>query len=98
MTDVNGYDPATKTYRVGFDWPETSPPSAILVEAMAAVTDTDPTELDSLYDTVDPDALDDLFARPTGANAFDGRVTFTYCDHEVTVYGTGEIAIDLSND
>lgn len=97
MTDVNGYDPASKTYRVSFDGAESAPPSVALVDAMAAVTDTDPTALDPLYESVDPDALDDLFGR-AGTDAFDGRVTFTYCDREVTIDGSGEIVIDLSED
>lgn len=96
MTDVNGYDPMGETYRVGFDWPGPKPPSVALVEAMAAVTDTDPANLDVLYGTIDPNALDDMFAHSAGASKFDGCVKFTYCDHEITVEAD-EIVIDLSN-
>lgn len=98
MTDVNGYDPAGETYRVEYDWPGTQPPSVALVEAMAVVTDTDENDLDPLYRSIDPEALDDLFAHAPGASGFDGRLTFTYCDHTVTVHGSGEIVIDLSRD
>lgn len=97
MNGTTGYDPDRETYHAGFDWPGTKPPSIALVEAMAAVTDADPMNLDSLYETIDPDALDDLFGhRPFGSSGFDGSVTFAFCGHEVSIHASGEIVIDLS--
>ena len=62
--------------------------SALVVEAIAACVDADPTELGvTLYDTVDPDALDKLFhAKADGTPRTGGRVVFRIgeCTVEVT--------------
>lgn len=41
---------------------EASTPSEAVVDALAAVEDVEPTTLDPLYDTVDLEAIDSLFA------------------------------------
>jgi hypothetical protein len=58
---------------------------------LAAVADregVDPTELPRLFDAVDADALDAIFAdgRP-------GRVTFTYAGYEITVSGRDRVTV-----
>lgn len=59
------------------------PVSRTIVAAVAAHTGTDPLELEPLYDTVDPDALDSLFG--TGEDQSSTRVAFTYCGCDVVV-------------
>ncbi|WP_205596774.1 HalOD1 output domain-containing protein [Halostella salina] len=55
-------------------------PSAAVVRAVAEVDGVDETELPTLQDAVDADALDDI--------AEDGvRVEFTYAGHDVVVVG-----------
>lgn len=45
------------------------PPSIALVEAIAAIEDVHPTDVDFfLYESIDPDALDTLFANPKDDN------------------------------
>jgi hypothetical protein len=48
----------------------------------------------SLYDSVDPDALDRIFSETTaGKPRSTGHVAFTVDGYQVTVYSTGDIVI-----
>ena len=62
--------------------------SEAVVAAVADRTDADPIDLPPLYEAVDADALDALFAdgRP-------GRVSFEYAGYEVTVCGNDEVTV-----
>ena len=62
-----------------------------VVEALANATDTAPNELDPLYNTVDPEALDRLF-QPDSCDEI--RVTFEYGDSNVEIRGDGTIMVD----
>lgn len=60
--------------------------SVSVVEAVGAAANTTVKQLPILYDVIDPDALDALFApRPDGTVGFGGRVTFTYAGYRVTI-------------
>lgn len=48
--------------------------------------------LDPLYDTIDLDALDELF-RDTDGGSSGGAVTFTHCGYEVTATAEGEVVV-----
>lgn len=62
-----------------------------IIDALADATDTDPLELDPLYDVVDPEALDRfLEADPTG----EATVQFSYHGHSVAVRSDGAVAVD----
>ena len=87
------YDSEDETYRARFDADAVSPSMAI-IETMAAVRETTPTELDPLVETVDPMALDRLVK---GNGATDGRILeFRYLDHTVTVRARGIVEIRAS--
>lgn len=63
-----------------------------VVLAVAEATDTDPTELEPLYDVVDPDALDQLFrTHLNGHPRTDGRIVFSMDGCEVTVHANGDV-------
>lgn len=67
-------------------------PCVAVVSALAVVTDTDPTTVDPLHETVDTDALDALLAR----NPVDGcdiSVAFTVDGHDVTVTSGGALTV-----
>jgi hypothetical protein len=84
------YDSDERTYRARFD-ADAIAPSMAIVEAMAAVCDTTPTELDPLVHTVDPMAIDRLVQ---GTDDTDDRVLeFRYVGHVVTVRGRGVVEI-----
>jgi len=65
------------------------PPSTAIVEAVSTSADTPAVELPPLYEVVDPDALDALFA---DGQAF-GVVTFEYAGHDVTVRADGHVGV-----
>lgn len=83
---------ATDTYRRDGDW-ESEPVSAAVVEAVSNVTNTPPTELDPLYNVINPDALDLLYKSTYDGTprVSGGSTTFTYNDCRVTVHADGEI-------
>jgi hypothetical protein len=84
------YDSGEETYRARFD-DDAIAPSMAIIEAMASVCDTSPTELEPLVDTVDPMAIDRLMR---GADGTDDRVLeFRYVEHVVTVHGRGIVEI-----
>ena len=56
-----------------------------IIETVAATSNTPATELPPLYDTVDTDALERLFAPKHDGTGRQATVTFSYYGHEVTV-------------
>lgn len=89
-------DPTTDpdgVVRAEFDWSSRSPSRAV-VEAVAIAANAEPTALDPLYDSVDPDALDAL-VRPGGIGSEDGDVTveFELAGHDVRVHSAGVVVV-----
>lgn len=66
-------------------------PSTAVVEEIARRESTTPTSLpERLYDTVDPQALDSLFAGRSSA----GSVRFEFCGYHVTVAHDGTVTVE----
>ena len=57
------------------------------------------TDLDSLYEQVDPDSLNSIF-QPASNDIprSGGEIRFVLSDYEVTVSGTGHIVIEAPTD
>lgn len=64
-------------------------PSETVVSSVATHRGVDPVALPPLYDTLDPDALDALFASACG----DGQVTFEYAGCTVECAGDGTVDV-----
>lgn len=66
-----------------------------VVEAVATVSDADPTEMERLHDVVDPDALDRLFGSFSGSRRGNGqgRVEFAFEGYGITVTSGGEVEV-----
>ena len=60
-----------------------------VVQAVANNSDTEALDLPPLFDSIDPDALDDVIRSMS-----DGRVSFTYAGHRINVNSRGEIRIE----
>lgn len=91
------YDPEEDKYRVTYD-PET-PPSVAVPSAMQEITGKEVWELDPLHAVIDPDALDEVFQPPRGTVARrNGRVTFAYQNHSVTVFSDRRLVVESSDD
>ena len=82
-------DENTDTQGTTYDWTEGENPTVSIVHAIAAETDQDPTDLDSLDGRVDGDALNTLLE--TGDDSL--SVSFRYDNQVVTVSGRGAITI-----
>ncbi|MDS0281762.1 HalOD1 output domain-containing protein [Haloarcula onubensis] len=80
------YDPYTDTYVGTFD---AESASIAVMEALATIRHCEPTELEPLYRSVDPDALDRLVA--SGSDRL--RVTMRIDDFEVVVTGDRRVEI-----
>lgn len=70
--------------------------STAVVQTLADAEGVDPLELDPLYNTLDPDALDKLFSS-TGDSEPQGSVRFTTNGYEVTVTSTGRVHLSEVN-
>ena len=71
-----------------------------IVSGVAARTGCGVTDLPPLYDVVDPEALEQVFASPPGSRrqSNDGRFVFTYAGCEVMVDGDDELTVRLLED
>lgn len=70
-------------------------PSQAVVQQIAALEGVEPTDLRTpLYDSLDPEALDDLVASALG-RGLDPRLTvvFTFAGYEVRVAGDGSVSV-----
>jgi len=85
----------TRTHFVKHDFDGPAALTTTLAHALSDVSGVDVTDTGfTLYDYIDPDALDRLF-KPAddGSQRVNGMLTFTVWGHQVTVYSDGQIAI-----
>lgn len=69
--------------------------SESVIEAVAEAEGADPIELSPpLYDVIDPDSLNQVFAPTPTDGRMKGTLTFSYNGYEVTVCGDGDVSID----
>src|SRR6056297_3548986 len=88
--DPDGED---ETIRAQFEWASTAPSTAV-IETIAIALDCDPTTIEPLYESIDPDALDALL-RSNGslATANDVTVSFVVADRQVTVHSRDDVVV-----
>ena len=80
---ANGSPIATTT--VG----STDSASVVIAETLAEVADRDVDDLPRLSQSVDPDALDAVFA----ADGADGRLAFAYAGYDVVLDASGSVEV-----
>ncbi|WP_227355772.1 HalOD1 output domain-containing protein [Haladaptatus salinisoli] len=69
--------------------------SALVVEAVAVHDQRSPDDLEPIYQSINPDALDSLFTPLTdGTSRADGHVSFAYCGYHVTITSDGTIDLE----
>jgi hypothetical protein len=77
---------------------DTQSPSEKVVTKLAAAKGIDPTEVEPLFNSLDPDALDIIFENlAQGPDREQGKVEFTHAGHSITVRADGSVAIDKSS-
>jgi hypothetical protein len=73
-----------------FDWTEFESVSNAVATAVATVSDDDVRAIDQLYETVDPDSLNHLFASATRSrNRSNGRIEFEHHGYLLVVKANG---------
>lgn len=87
-TDDDGADSRSETHHVHYDPEADAGPSETLVIGVADIAGADPLELDPLFETVDPDALDD-FVASGGMPNVGGRMEFAFAGYRVAVHASG---------
>ncbi|WP_226006300.1 HalOD1 output domain-containing protein [Natrinema salinisoli] len=84
------------------DQSDTSAGQSISFDVIAAVAEAEgidpvelePPEYDALYDVINPEALDSLFAtRENGKERPTGRVEFHFCGYDVVVTNDGDVDV-----
>ena len=76
---------ATNKWHFTFD---ESTPSVAVIEAIAFVTNRDPTDVEPLADVIDPDVLDRLPSRDDTV-----QLSFTWEEQKVQISAAGEIIV-----
>ncbi|NKE35549.1 hypothetical protein GWG54_06905 [Natronococcus sp. JC468] len=94
-TDEFQYDQANDRYVFHHEDDDTATLTARIVHALAEIADTDVSQGEfSLYDSIDPDALDRIFRpKADGTERTGGHIAFAALEHEVYVYADGDIVI-----
>lgn len=87
------FDEETGEYHIEYDWRDAMPLSMIVVMVVADLEGVAPTDLEPLYDCLDPELLDNLFSPRSDGTLAVGEVAFTYQDYEITVYRHGHISV-----
>lgn len=88
-TDGIEHDSETGRYSICHDWKLDSSISTSVIEAVATVSGRESTEIDPLYETIDPEGLDQLVTSLREAG--EGTVTFDFAGLIVTVESDGQM-------
>jgi len=70
-------------------------PSEAVVSAIAEIENINVTEVEPLYDVIDPDALDSLFSTVRGEHEREGSVTFSLHGYYVFVHSDGQLIVHV---
>lgn len=95
QTEEPQYDQTNDRYVFHHDVDGTATITTTIVHALASIAETDVSQGEfSLYDSIDPDALDRLFRpKADGTERAGGHVAFAALEHEVFVYANGDVII-----
>lgn len=81
------------THHVHYDPASDANASELLVGAVADIDDADPLELEPLYETVDPDAIDDFVSSECHPDV-GGHMSFAFAGYDVRVHASGLLEIE----
>lgn len=86
-------DGRTEIHHVRYDPASDVEASELLVTAIADITDTNPLELEPLYETVDIDTVDD-FVNSDSHPDVGGHISLVFEGYDVRVHASGLIEIE----
>ncbi|WP_246998821.1 HalOD1 output domain-containing protein [Halosolutus gelatinilyticus] len=93
-----GIDPETETAIVSHDWDGDESLSATIVSTIAGLSETDPADVDRLYDRIDPDSLETIFEPTNGTSRRNGgQLSFQLDAYSITVHATGAVVVTRSD-
>jgi len=93
-TDSEAGESPSDADTVTYQWDESVQPSTALVEAVAAATGREPTDLPPLQETLDGDALDVLLTGASGPL----HLSFSYVNVSITIASDGRIEVVTDDD
>ena len=74
------------------------PPSTRVLIAVADAKECTPDDLEPLYNVINPEALDELFApQADGTTRSQGSVSFQYAGYQVTVSSEGDVSLEIDD-
>jgi Halobacterial output domain 1 len=83
-------------------WPPAASPDSLSTHVLTTVADAKectPDDLEPLYNVINPEALDELFApRTNGTMRANGSVSFQYDGYWVTVTSENDVELELLQD
>ncbi len=86
------YDAESGIYRTTYDIARESL-SVRVLEAVAAIRNTDPTDLDPLDEYIDPDSLNSIFEPTATKSGTHGSLSFAYEGLLVIIHSDGEVEL-----
>lgn len=93
-------DATDERYHVRHDWESNGPLSRTVVDAIAAVREAEPGDVEPLGTVVDPDAMDRLFEPSRASSRRDGagHIGFEFDGYDVRVTSSGDVSIRRNDD
>lgn len=89
-----GIEPDAETVVVSHDWEGGESLVTTIVMTVAKLAETDPDELERLYDRIDPNSLETIFEPASGtSNRNAGQLTFQFDAYSITVHATGTVVV-----
>ncbi|MFO7927738.1 MAG: HalOD1 output domain-containing protein [Halobacteriota archaeon] len=86
-----GYDPIRGSYHLHHDWTSPNPLSQTVMYVVLALSGKEPSSGPPLSDSVDPDALDQLFRGKLMDDRHHDHLTFTHDECTITVFRNGRV-------
>lgn len=91
-------DARTVEHTVEYGAGDQRPVSMVVVSAIAALADADPTEIEPLYYSIDPDVLDRLFGPREGTPPDSRRLQFGHAGYQVTIDADPDVTITVTDE
>ncbi|MFD1563711.1 HalOD1 output domain-containing protein [Haloarchaeobius amylolyticus] len=88
------YDDDRGTYHTWYDGNSCEPVSTALLLTLSSVLAVDPTDLETLSEYIEPDALNSLVGHWQRDEPRAGSVSFAFAQCGVTIHADGELVID----
>lgn len=92
--DAEQPDSQVTTHYSTFDWDDYEPISSTVTSTVARAAGVPESDLQELYDCIEPCALNQLFqSMHNSSQPTSGQFTFEYAGFEVTIYSFGEVVV-----